>query len=177
VFIERSPSGVTKIIERAVGGVSGQRPGLEMHSLRADVMVEDLAELVIGHLAEIGRPAAETGDAGGGVAGAAARGLDGGPHSGVEQFRALGIDEVHRALDDGIVDEEGLVAAGDDIDNRIADAQDVELVHSVSSLLTAVVLRSRSSLIGFWSGWNPAKGACRAEAQFFPGSASRRLSS
>jgi hypothetical protein len=76
-----------------------------------------------------------------------------------------------------IVDEEGLVAAGDDIDNRIADAQDVELVHSVSSLLTAVVLRSRSSLIGFWSGWNPAKGACRAEAQFFPGSASRRLSS
>jgi hypothetical protein len=140
-----------------------------MNALRADIVAEDLAQLIVGDLAEIGRTAAETGDAGGGVAGAAARGL--------EQFRALGVDQVHRPLDDGIVDEKGLVAAGDDIDNRIADAQDVKLAHSGSSLPTAIMQRSRSPLIEFWAGWNPAKGVCGIESQLLSGSDNRRLSS
>ena len=70
MFIERSPSGVTKIIERAVGGSPGQRLGVEGDALGADVVSVDLAELVGRDLAEEGGAAAEAGDAGRGVAGA-----------------------------------------------------------------------------------------------------------
>ena len=74
--------------------------------------------------------AAEAGDARRRVAGAAARSLDRRPHAAVEQGGSLGVDEVHRALDDAVLDEERIVAFGDDVDDRIADAQHVVLAHS-----------------------------------------------
>jgi hypothetical protein len=80
-----------------------------------------------------------------------------------------------------VLDEEGLVAAGDDIDNRIADAQDVKTGSlGIPSLQPAVGCAAGPLLAGFRSGCKtPPK--VRAEMprhHVFPdGSASRRLSS
>ena len=129
MFIERSPSSVTKIIERAVGGMRVERPGLEMHALGANVVGEDLAELIVGDLAEIGGLAAEARHARRRIAGAAAGSFERRPHARIEKFGSIGIDQVHRALDDAVVDQEIIVAARDDIDDRIADRQHVETRH------------------------------------------------
>jgi stage V sporulation protein SpoVS len=74
-----------------------------MNPLRADVVIEDLAKLVLGHLAEIGRPAAKAGNARRRVAGAAARGFDRRSHARIQKLGPVRVDQVHRALDDGVV--------------------------------------------------------------------------
>ncbi|MGX7876472.1 hypothetical protein ACVDG5_030705 [Mesorhizobium sp. ORM6] len=119
---------MTKIIERAVGGAL-ERLGIEGDALRMDVMRVDFAERIVGNLAEEGGAAAEGGDAGRRVAGAAAGGFDRRAHTAVEEFGTVGVDEVHRALDDAVGLEEVLVALGDDVDNGIADAKHVIIRH------------------------------------------------
>jgi hypothetical protein len=112
---------VIRIIDRAVGSLS--RSGSVSKWIPRAV---DGAELVVGDLADEGGAPAEGADAGGGVAGAAARRLDRGAHQGVEPLGLLGVDQAHRALDQVFADEEVLLGPGDHVDNGIADAEHVE---------------------------------------------------
>ena len=107
-----------------------ERLRFEMHALCTDVVGKDLSELVVGDLAEIGGPAAEAGDTRRRIAGAAAGGFKRRPHARIEQLCPLRIDQVHRTLDDAVVDKKRIVAAGDDIHDRIADREHVEFRHS-----------------------------------------------
>ena len=52
VFIVRWASGVTRIRQRPVGGAAGQRRRFEAHAERRHVVRENLAELVVGDLAD-----------------------------------------------------------------------------------------------------------------------------
>ncbi|MNN33870.1 hypothetical protein D3C81_1476450 [compost metagenome] len=67
--------GVGRDVDQAAAGAEAgaravfQNRGVEMHARGADVVAEDLAQGVLGHLADIGRAAAERADAGHGVAG------------------------------------------------------------------------------------------------------------
>ena len=51
----RSPSGVTRMKLRAVAGPSLRAARIEMHPLRAQIMGEKIAQLILLDLAEIGR--------------------------------------------------------------------------------------------------------------------------
>src|SRR5690606_19059906 len=99
-------------------------------SLGADIMGVDLGQRIGGEIAEEGSTSAQAGDAGGSVAGAASGGLDGRAHAGIEELGTLGIDKVHRPLDDAVFLQKSLVASGDDVHNGIADAKHVEFAHS-----------------------------------------------
>jgi hypothetical protein len=96
-----------------------------------DVVRIDFAKLVRRHLAEKGRTAAETGYAGSSIARTAARSLDCRTHAAVEKLGAVPVDQVHCALDDAIVDQEGVVALGNDVNDGIANAKHVVLAHEV----------------------------------------------
>jgi hypothetical protein len=91
----------------------------------AHVMGEDVPQLVLGHLAQIGRPTAEAGDPGDGVAGRTARGLDAGRHLAVEFHAARFVDQHHGALVQGVGGEEVVGRRGDHVDDGVADGGDV----------------------------------------------------
>ncbi len=122
----RCPSGVTMIRQRAVpgpavaAGVSKRTPD------RGDVVAKHLAQQIVAHLADIAAAAAERGDPGHGVAGRAARALDRRPHLPIERFGALGIDQGHRARGEVLLGEKPLVGMRDHVDDRIADADDID---------------------------------------------------
>ena len=58
--------------------------------------------------------------------GRAARAFDRRPHFRVERLGALGVDQGHRALGEAFGGEKPLVGMRDDIDDRVADADDIE---------------------------------------------------
>ena len=87
-----------------------------------DVVPEGASEQVVADLADIGRPAAEGGDAGDRVGGGAARGFDRRTHVRVERLGPRLVDQHHRALGDAVPGEERIVGGGDDIDDGIADS-------------------------------------------------------
>jgi hypothetical protein len=86
----------------------------------------DLAELVVRHLADEAGAAAEHRDARRGVAGRAAADLAARAHLAVKPRRLLRVDQPHRALVEPLGGEEGVVGGGDDVDDGVADAEDVE---------------------------------------------------
>ena len=94
--------------------------------LRPQVMGEDRAELVVLDLAHIGRARPERREPGDGIGRRAARDLARRPHAAVELDRARGVDQLHDALLDAVLVEEALLDRGDDIDDRIADADDLD---------------------------------------------------
>ena len=83
----RSPSGVIRIIERAVGAPPASGAVAKWTPVAAHVVAVELAELVVGDLADEGGASAERGDAGGGVAGRAAGAFDRRRPSAVERSR------------------------------------------------------------------------------------------
>ena len=127
MFIVRSPSGVIRIIERAVGVPSVERRGREMDAERLHVVAEEAAELVVGDLADEGGAPAEGGDAGGGVAGAAAGDQLRRAHMAVEPVGLRAVDQPHRALHQALADEKILFRMRQHVDDRVADRQHVEL--------------------------------------------------
>ena len=84
MFIVRWPSGVTKIRQRAVGGSPARGGRVEVDPDRADVVREDLAELVVGDLADERALRAERGEPGQRVGRRAARDLPRRAHRVVE---------------------------------------------------------------------------------------------
>jgi hypothetical protein len=99
---------------------------------RLHVVAVEFAEDVVGDLSDEGRPAAEGGDAGGRIAGRPAGGLDRRAHVVVEPVGLGRVDQPHRAFGEALAHQEILLRAGDDVDNGIADAEDVvsEVGHS-----------------------------------------------
>jgi hypothetical protein len=100
-----------------------------MNALGADIMGEDLAELVFGNLTEIGSLAAEIRDPGRRIAGASAGGFQSRAHARIEKLGALGVYEVHRGFGDVVFDQKLIVATGDNVDDSIADGQYIEASH------------------------------------------------
>ena len=108
------------------GGGAHQRGGGEMHPGGGDVVAEHGAELVIGDLAEISHLGAEGGGHRAGIAGGAAADFLGRRHGGIQGFRRCGVDQRHGAFVHGVGGQEIVRHRGDDVDNGIADAQDIE---------------------------------------------------
>ena len=126
MFIVRCASGVTRIRQRAVGG-SGGRTGVSKATPSARMSwLKTLAEQIVRHLADEAAAPAERGDAGDGVRRRSAARLDPRPHPAVQPFGGVGIDEPHRSLGDPLGGDEGVVGAGDHVDDGIADRDDIE---------------------------------------------------
>ncbi len=106
---------------RAVG--RGTRA--ELHADGAAVVTEHLTEFVVADLADVRRPAAERGDAAHRVGRRAAAHLDGAAERLVQVQGAIGVDQRHRPLDQLVPVDERVVGVGDDVDERIADPDDV----------------------------------------------------
>jgi hypothetical protein len=123
-------------IDQAARGArpADQRPGVERDPDGLHVVLIDLAQLVVRDLAEKGRPAAEAGHAGDGVAGRPARGLDARRHVAVELLGLILVDQLHGVLHQALGGQEGVVAGGDHIDDGVADGGDVVEVGHVRVL-------------------------------------------
>ena len=89
-------------------------------------MGEFAAGVVILHLADEGGGASETSETRHGVGGGAARDDGRRPHQRVKLAGALFVDELHRALVQTGRDQCVVLGAGENIDNRIADAENVD---------------------------------------------------
>ena len=126
MFIVRWPSGVTRIIERAVGAPTSAARRGELDAGRGQVVPIEFAELVGRDLADEARAAAERRDARRGVAGRSAADLMRRAHVRIEPLRFLGVDQPHRPLDQALRVEELVGRVGDHVDDGIADAQHVE---------------------------------------------------
>lgn len=92
----------------------------------ANVVAEDAAELVTGDLADETCPSADGGEAHGGICGRPAGDFDGGSHVGVDRLDRLGVHEAHVALGRSVLRKECVVASADDIDNGVADGDDIQ---------------------------------------------------
>src|SRR5262249_10858460 len=77
-------------------------------------------------------PAPEGGHADDGIGGRAARHLHTGPHRGVECSGSRLVDQVHGALDQALPPDELLALVAQDVDQRVADAEDVDRAGGVS---------------------------------------------
>ena len=89
-------------------------------------MAEDGTQLVGLHLAEIGSLAAQRSHAGCRVASRSAGDLDGLAHVAIELFGTYLVDQVHRALHQSVPGYEILSHACNHIDDRVANAENVE---------------------------------------------------
>ena len=107
---------------RAVAGPAVRGLRMEAHALRAQIMREHVAELIVFDLAKISGPAAERRDPRRGVAGRATGNLDRRPHVAIELLGGLLIDEPHHALRQTMFGEERILDPREHIDNGIADA-------------------------------------------------------
>src|SRR5437899_10841596 len=118
--------------EAAAGGRPARRRRRRVaHAGRAKVVAEDLPQLIVTDLAHIVCAAAERGDPDDRVGGGAARDLDGGAHGVIDLARARLVDEMHGSLDEAVEVEERLALVAEDVHERVADADDVDLVSHV----------------------------------------------
>ena len=99
---------------------------MEGDTCGGDVVGEDPTEIVVGDSADEGRQCAERGQTRCGVGGRAARNLDRRRHGGIDQPSTVGVGQLHRPLDHCVIVEEGIVGMGEDVDDRIPDAEDIE---------------------------------------------------
>ncbi len=88
-------------------------------------MAEDAAELVGGDPADESAFGAERGQPGDGIGDRPAGALDRRAHRLVKPRGLVGIDQAHETLVEIVLGEEALVAAGDDVDDGVADADHV----------------------------------------------------
>ena len=126
VFIVRSPSGVTTMRQRPVGsgssagadGTSNGRRRRRARSWRYTSPSWSSRTLPM----KAAAPPRETTPAAV-LAARAARHLDAGAHGVVELLGALGVDQVHRPLDEVVGGEELVVVVGEDVDDGVADGR------------------------------------------------------
>ncbi len=138
--------GVRRDEDEAAGGgeAFGERRGVVGDAEGADVVGEDVAELVVGDLADVGgrvppraaMPAMV-------LAAEPPEDFDAGAHDLVEALGVSGVDEGHGALGEVVLGEKGVVCLGEHVDDGVADGGDVEslVVHGK---------RPRSSNAGVW---------------------------
>ena len=112
--------------------------GQELDAERADVVAEDLAELVVGDLADEAGAPAQRRDPRHRVRRRAAAGLPRLAHLRVEPGRAVGVEHLHRALDQTLLRQERIVGGGDHVHHRIADRQHVQARLSHAGLMAGL---------------------------------------
>ena len=105
----------------------GLRGGAETDTGSADVTDKGVPELVIMHPAGKSGTSAKSGDTNGRVRRRAAGDLARRPDGGIKRRGLVGIDEIHHSLADIVRRQEGVVAAGKNVDNGIADGQNVDV--------------------------------------------------
>ena len=93
---------------------------------RPDIMAEHFAQAVVAHPADEGRRAAEAGKPRHRVRRRTAGGFDAGLHLAVETVRLGIVDQGHGPFHQAGAVEEGLIRRGQNIDNGIANPQDIE---------------------------------------------------
>ena len=103
-----------------------RRRGGEGDARLLDVAAKHRTRRIVPHLADVAGRAAEPGDARHGVGGRAAGDLDRAAHARAERLGALGIDQGHRALGEVFFGEQRVVGLGHDIDDRVADSDDIQ---------------------------------------------------
>ena len=104
----------------------------------ADVVREHPGKLVVAHLAHEANLAAQRGDTGASVGRRAARGLDRRPHPLVKRRGFLGRGQAHGALVERELIQQRLLAGGDDVDERVADAGYLQgLIHEDRAFVAA----------------------------------------
>jgi hypothetical protein len=86
---------------------------------------EGRAQLVVLDLADEGGAGAESGDADNGIGGRTAGNLDRRTHGVIDLRGARLVDQRHAALAHVVRDEKCVIGAGDDVDNGIAEAENV----------------------------------------------------
>ena len=111
---------------RPVAGPSSAGCGVEGDAGAAQVGDEGAAEVVGLDLADIGAADAEGGDADDGVGRRTAGDDPRRDACGVERLGALLVDQRHRAFDHVLRLQIGVVGLGDDVDQRIAQAENVD---------------------------------------------------
>ena len=126
VFIVRWASGVTTMMQRPVGVSPAGAPGRNATPTARRSWPNTAPRSSSDDLADVRRPAAEAGDAAHRVGRRSAAHLDRRAERPVQLHGPLGVDQLHRALDQVVGVEERVVGVGDDVDQRVADADDVE---------------------------------------------------
>ena len=112
--------------EAAAGGrAADERLSDKIDPDSADVVGEDAAERIIGHLADEDGFAAEVGEPRRGIGRRAARGFHRLAHLGVKVVGARLIDEAHGPLRQSLGGEEGVVGGRLDVDQSVADGGEV----------------------------------------------------
>ncbi len=110
------------------GGSVVQPAHIVMDADVAHVGIEDVAERIRRDLADKGRPPPEARNARRGIGRRAAWNLPlVGGHALVEVGRPLRIDQMHDAFGEALAGEEARLDRRDDVDDRIADGEHVEL--------------------------------------------------
>ena len=99
---------------------------MKRHADRPDVVGEDARKLIAAHLARKPRPPSKRGDAGAGVRRRAAGCFDGRSHFLIKGGGFLGRGQAHGALHKRELGEQRFLARGDDIDQRMADSEDLK---------------------------------------------------
>ena len=105
---------------------------------------EDLAERVVGHLAEEPHPAPERGHPHRGVGRRAARHLDGRPHAPYRRRRPGQVDQLHAPFDQVETGQVLVGGVGEDVDQGGADGHDIERPRDVRRYRRGVVHSSAS---------------------------------
>ena len=131
----RWASGVTRTRQRAVGGPPCSGAVRNATPAGADVVAEHLAQLIVLHLADIGRAGAERGQRRHAVGAGAARHLDRRPDARVEPRHARAIDQRHGALGQIEPLELPLVGLDDHVDDRVAEPDHVVAGGGAPSLI------------------------------------------
>src|SRR5581483_11572946 len=98
----------------------------------AEIVREDVTELVAPDLADVLRARAERRHSDHRVRGRATGHLDARSHGRIEGGRTGLVDELHRALGEPVTTQEVLALVTQHVDQRVADAEDVELSHDAA---------------------------------------------
>ncbi|MPL74143.1 hypothetical protein SDC9_19953 [bioreactor metagenome] len=111
----------------------GNRRVRKARALAVQRRLVEAAKCIVAHPPDEGGVEAEIAEPGDGVADRAARRLRALAHRGIEHLGALALDQLHDALLDAHQLEEAVVALRDDIDDGVADADNLILLHAVFS--------------------------------------------
>ena len=111
----------------ARGGLTPRRRrSIELHAARADVMPENLPQLVVPHPADIGPLAAQRRQTRRRIRRRPAGHFLGRAHFGIDRFGLALVDQDHDSLVEAVGRQKGIIHARQHIDNRVADTDNVQ---------------------------------------------------
>ena len=140
-------------MHRAVGGPSVDAGMAKSTPKGSHIGAERLAQAVGADLADIAGPTSERGDAGHRVGRRTPGSLDFDLHHVVELVGPFLVDQQHRTLGQALPDDELIGGPGNDVDNGIADSDNVEAVvrvwiyhRNAPYMVTPIMAQARGSI-------------------------------